>query len=210
MNGVRSNIQPVSISQNRRAMLSSNVTVSDRRAAIHEFKVNGQTSSSETGSEVRLASPGSVAVSTSLTVLLDEKRPDGIQPLSGWSVENARIAGTRLVNIEAVVNGRVAATKTITADGSEQKADFSLPILQSSWVAIRVKGAAHTNPVFVLVDNMPVRASRVSVEWIMRSLLESYEIASPRWSEKESANARAAYEYSYAVYQKRLTETKAP
>lgn len=210
MNGVRSNIQPISISQNRRAMLSNNATVSDRRAAIHEFKVNGHTPSSETGSEVRLATPGSVAVSASLTVLLDERRSDSTQASSGWSVENARIADTRLVNIEAIVNGRVAATRTITADGSEQRADFSLPIQQSSWVAIRVKGAAHTNPVFVLVDNMPVRASRVSVEWIMRSLLESYEVASPRWSEKESASARAAYEYSYAVYQKRLAETTVP
>jgi hypothetical protein len=44
----------------------------------------------------------------------------------------------------------------------------------------------------------------------MRSLLESYEVANPRWTEKESANARAAYEYSYAVYQKLLAETKAP
>jgi hypothetical protein len=210
MNGVRSNIQSVSISQNRRTMLSNDMAVSDRRAAIHEFKVNGRAPGNEIGSEVRLPSSGSVAVSASLAVSLDERRRDGAEPQSGWSVENARIADMRLVNVEAVVNGRVAATKTITADGSEQKVDFSLPIQQSSWVAIRIKGAAHTNPVFVLVDNMPVRASRASVEWIMRSLLESYEVANPRWTEKESANARAAYEYSYAVYQKLLAETKAP
>ncbi len=210
MNGVRSNIQPVSISQNRRTMLSNDITVSDRRAAIHEFRVDGRAPSNEIGSEVRLPSSGSVTVSTSLAVSLDERRPDSAEPRSGWDVENARIADTRLVNVEVVVNGRVAATKTITADGSEQKVDFSLPIRQSSWVAMRVKGAAHTNPVFVLVDNMPVRASRTSVEWIMRSLLESYQAVNPRWSGKEAANAHAAYEYSYAVYQKILAETKAP
>jgi hypothetical protein len=44
----------------------------------------------------------------------------------------------------------------------------------------------------------------------MRSLLEAYQAVNPRWSDKESANAHAAYEYSYAVYQKILTETKAP
>jgi hypothetical protein len=210
MNGVRSNIQSVSISQSRRTMLPDDMAVSERRAAIHEFKVNGRAPSSEIGSEVRLPSSGSVVVSASLAVSLDERRAAGAEPRSGWNVENARIADTRLVNVEVVVNGRVAATKTITADGSEQKVDFSLPIQQSSWVAIRIKGAAHTNPVFVLVDNMPVRASRASVEWIMRSLLEVYDAANPRWTEKESANARAAYGYSYAIYQQLLTETKAP
>jgi hypothetical protein len=210
MNGVRSNIQSVSISQSRRSILSNDMAVSDRRAAIHEFKVNGRAPSNETGSEVRLLSSGSVHVSASLAVLMDEKRHDDAEPRLGWNVENARISELRLVNVEAVVNGRLAATRTIAADGSEQKIEFNLPIQQSSWVAIRIKGAAHTNPVFVLVDNMPVRASRASVEWIMRSLLESYEAANPRWSQKESANARAAYEYSYAVYQKLLAETKAP
>jgi hypothetical protein len=210
MNGVRSNIQSVSISQSRRTLFSNDMAVSDRRAAIHEFKVNGRAPSNETGSEVRLPSAGSVVVSASLAVLLDERQHDDAESRSGWNVENARISDLRLVNVEAVVNGRVAATKTVAADGSEQKIEFSLPIQQSSWVAIRIKGAAHTNPVFVLVDHMPVRASRASVEWIMRSLLESYEAANPRWSQKESANARAAYEYSYAVYQKLLAETKAP
>jgi hypothetical protein len=210
MNGVRSNIQQVSISQSRRTMLSNDMAVADRRAAIHEFKVNGRAPGNEIGSEVRMPSSGSIAVSASLAVSLDERRAGGAEPRSGWNVENARIAGTQLVNLEAVVNGRVAATKTITADGSEQKVDFTLPIQQSSWVAIRIKGAAHTNPVFVLVDNMPLRASRASVEWIMRSLLEAYEAANPRWTEKESANAHAAYEYSYAVYQKILAETTAP
>src|ERR1700730_10100389 len=56
MNGVRSNIQPVSISQSRRTMLSNDITVSDRRAAIHEFRVNGRAPSNEIGSEVQLPS----------------------------------------------------------------------------------------------------------------------------------------------------------
>ncbi|SEC69185.1 CehA/McbA family metallohydrolase [Bradyrhizobium erythrophlei] len=210
MNGVRSNIQSVSILQSRRTMLSTDMAVSERRTAIHEFKVDGRAPSHEVGSEVRLPSTGNVAVSASLAVSLDEKRAGSAEPRPGWNVENARIGDTRLVNVEVVVNGRVAANKTIIADGTEQKVDFSLPIQQSSWLAIRIKGAAHTNPVFVLVDNMPVRGSRASVEWIMRSLLEAYEVANPRWTEKESANARAAYGYSYAVYQKRLAETKTP
>ena len=210
MNGTRSNIQPVSISQNRRTMLSNEMTVSDRRATIHDFRVNGHEPSAEMGSEVRLPSSAGIAVSATLNISLDETPPQAREPRSGWNVEDARITGTRLVNVEAIVNGRVAASQTITADGTEQKINFNLPIKQSSWVAIRVKGAAHTNPVFVLVDNMPVRASRASVEWIMRSLLEAYETVNPKWNEKESASAHAAYEYSYAIYQRILSETTAP
>jgi hypothetical protein len=71
-----------------------------------------------------------------------------------------------------VVNGRVVASKPLTANGREQSLAFRVPLSQSSWVALRLMGAAHTNPVFVLVDNMPVRASRASVEWSIRSLQE--------------------------------------
>jgi hypothetical protein len=209
MNGARSNIQPISISANRRAMSSGNLFVADTRTAIKEFKVNGLSPSSEVGSEVRLGSPGAVAISVALAARLGkpgEASPSG----SGWDLEQARIGDTQLVSVEVIVNGRVAASKTIAADGRDQQLDFNLPLQQSSWVAMRIKGAAHSNPVFVLVDNMPVRASKASVDWILRSLLEVYQTASMRWSPSQSASARSAYEYSYSVYQKILSETSAP
>ncbi len=71
-------------------------------------------------------------------------------------------------------------------------------------------GAAHTNPVFVLVDNMPIRASRGSVEWSMRALQEVYQANNSSWRPYDLLGARAAYEYSYAVYEKILAETTAP
>ena len=37
---------------------------------------------------------------------------------------------------------------------------FDVPIERSSWVALRILGTAHTNPVFVVVGGKPIRASR--------------------------------------------------
>ena len=35
----------------------------------------------------------------------------------------------------------------------------------SSWVALRIFPACHTNPVFVEVDGKPIRASKKSAQW---------------------------------------------
>ena len=57
--------------------------------------------------------------------------------------------GQRLV--EVVVNGRVAASREVPADGREHAVEFSVPIERSSWIAVRQFPQLHTNPVNVLV-----------------------------------------------------------
>ena len=68
--------------------------------------------------------------------------------------------GQRLV--EVVVNGRVAASREVPADGREHAVEFSVPIERSSWIAVRQFPQLHTNPVNVLVAGQPIRASRAS------------------------------------------------
>ena len=93
-----------------------------------------------------------------------------------WHIERARIGDTREVNLEVVVNGRPMASKIISADGQTRKIEFDVPIEQSSWVALRILGASHTNPAFILVDKKPIRASRASVEWDIRALEQCFEV----------------------------------
>lgn len=211
LNGARSNIKAVSISANRRLMRSRDLYVSDGHAVISDFRVNGRQPASEFGAEVSLPASRSVAVIATLSARLTPQSaiaaPDRTP---GWNIERARVPGTQLVAVEIVVNGRVAASKSVLADGTPQTVSFDIPIRQSSWVALRLMGAAHTNPVFVLVDKLPVRASRASVEWNMRSLLESYEAASADQGQNDDSGTRAAYRYAYAVYEKILSETSAP
>ena len=65
--------------------------------------------------------------------------------------------GQRLV--EVVVNGQVAASREVPADGKIHNLEFLLPIERSSWIALRHFPQLHTNPVNVIVGDRPIRAS---------------------------------------------------
>ncbi|HEX8878957.1 MAG TPA: CehA/McbA family metallohydrolase, partial [Candidatus Acidoferrum sp.] len=72
-----------------------------------------------------------------------------------WHIERARIGNTRQVPVELVMNGKPIARKEILADGTIQDVSFDVPVERSSWLAVRVLGSSHTNPIFVLVDGKP-------------------------------------------------------
>ena len=127
-----------------------------------------------------------------------------------WHLERARVGDTREVKLEVVVNGRPVAERNILADGTSRKVEFDVPVERSSWIALRILGASHTNPAWVLVDNAPVRASRRSIEWDIRALAQAFEVKRQGWRPEDYAEARAAYEYAHQVYAKRLSETTAP
>ena len=56
------------------------------------------------------------------------------------------------VPVELIVNGEAVEQKTIEADGNVHEVAFDYTPQRSSWVAVRIFPAAHTNPVFVEVD----------------------------------------------------------
>jgi hypothetical protein len=127
-----------------------------------------------------------------------------------WHIERARIGDTREVNLEVVVNGRPMASKIISADGQTRKIEFDVPIEQSSWVALRILGASHTNPAFILVDKKPIRASRASVEWDIRALEQCFEVKRVGWRREDIPEAIAAYQFALETYRKILGETISP
>ncbi len=87
-----------------------------------------------------------------------------------WDLERARIGETRKVPVEVIVNGQSVAKAEITADGSVEGVSFDVPIKYSSWVALRIYPSSHTNPVFVTVGGKPIRASKKSAEWCIKSV----------------------------------------
>jgi hypothetical protein len=127
-----------------------------------------------------------------------------------WHLERARIGDTRKVAVEVVMNGKPVATKEIVADGKPQDLEFNIPVKQSSWIAMRILGASHTNPAFVLVDKMPIRPSRASVEWDIKALQQAFEVKRNGWRPDDYDQAKAAYDYAFEVYRKVLSETTAP
>ena len=72
--------------------------------------------------------------------------------------------------VELIVNGRVAAARNVPADGEVHDLNFGIEIEQSSWVALRQFPQLHTNPVNVIVDGQPIRASRRSAQWCIETI----------------------------------------
>ena len=58
----------------------------------------------------------------------------------------------------------------VVADGSIKEYSFEVTIDRSSWVAARVMPSSHTNPIFVIVDQQPIRAYRRSIEWCLEGV----------------------------------------
>jgi hypothetical protein len=188
--------------------------VSEGRAHLMDFRVGGIELGTK-GSEISLSSPGTVHATVRVAAMLDANPHRDLQALSYdqkpyWTVERARVGDTREVPVELVVNGKVAARKQVIADGSMRDVAFEVPIARSSWVAVRILPAAHTNPIFVLVDNKPIRASRESARWCVNAVHQCWTQKAPRIAPNELAAARAAYEHAESVYKQLEAESDTP
>ncbi|HEY2933017.1 MAG TPA: CehA/McbA family metallohydrolase [Acidobacteriota bacterium] len=190
--------------------------VSDGKSHLMDFRVNGNGVGTG-GSELKLAGPETVKVDASVAAYL-ENHPDPVVarlPLDQkpyWSLERARISGGtgREVPVEVVVNGQVVAKRNILADGKIQNVHFDIPIKKSSWVALRIFPSSHTNPVFVLVGDKPIRASRRSAEWCLAAVNQCWTQKAPKISAAELDQARKAYDAAREVYRKIIAESEEP
>lgn len=123
-----------------------------------------------------------------------------------WHIERARIGNTREVSVELVMNGKPVAQKNLLADGAVREIAFETPIERSSWLAVRILGSSHTNPIFVLVDGKPIRASRQSAQWCLAGVNQCWTQKAPKISKAELPDAQAAYDHAREVYTKLIAE----
>ncbi len=105
------------------------------------------------------------------------------------------------------MNGRVAASQEIPADGREHAVEFPVSIDRSSWIAIRQFPQLHTNPVTVLIAGKPIRASRDSARWALACIDQLWRVRNARISPAERADAEKAYEEARAVYRRIAAES---
>ena len=68
-------------------------------------------------------------------------------------------------------------------------------------------GSSHTDPVFVLVDGKPIRASRRSAEWCLKSVDQAWSQKSPLISAAELPEAAKAFEHARQVYRQLISES---
>ena len=184
--------------------------VSDGRSHLLEFAVN-DVAMGERGSELRLASAGNVKLTARVAARLEEKPAPDLRGVAAdkkpyWHIERSRIEDTREVPVEVIVNGQSVAQQRIVADGTLRDVTFEIPIAQSSWVALRIRASSHTNPIFVVVADQPIRASRKSVEWCLRGVEQCWSQKERFISAAEKEQAKQAYEHARQVYRTRLAE----
>lgn len=186
--------------------------VSDGKSHLFDFKA-GNVKMGENGSELRLAAPGNVRLTATLAARLNEipnpeiqKRPYDQQPY--WDIERARIGSSRTVPVEAIANGKVVGRTEIVADGSLKEISFAVPIEQSCWVALRILPSSHTNPIFVIVNDKPIR-SRKSIEWCLKGVDQCWSQKQRFIKEDEMDLAKSIYQNARNVYRKRLSEATA-
>jgi hypothetical protein len=104
------------------------------------------------------------------------------------------------------VNGKSIARKNIMADGSVQELAFDVRVERSSWLAVRILGSSHSNPIFILVNGKPIRASRQSAEWCLAAVNQCWTQKAPKISKAELTDAQAAYDHAREVYTKLVAE----
>ena len=185
--------------------------VSDGFSHLMNFTANGLEMGTR-GSELRLTQAGAVRVTARVACLLPERpeRDGAPDPLARpfWTPEHARIPGSHDVTVELIQNGRPIASQRVQADGTLRDVAFEVRAEQSGWIALRILGSAHTNPIFVLVGERPIRASRRSAEWCLRGVDQcwSQKMRLIRVPEREAA--QRAYEHARVRYRQILAESQ--
>ena len=184
--------------------------VSDGRSHLLEFKA-GKLGVGENGSELKLSAPDTVHLTAKVAALLASKpdsamknRPADAKPY--WHLERARVGDTNEVPVELIVNGQSVEKKNIVADGKLQDVSFDVKIERSSWVALRILPSSHTNPIFVLVGDKPIRASRRSADWCLKGVDKCWSQKQRFIAHAEMDDARAAYDHARETYRKILSE----
>lgn len=196
------------------AVRNGRTYVSDGLTHLMDFAVNG-TAAGTGGSEIALASGTTAHVTVDVAALLDSvpNRAIAARPLDEkpyWSIERARIGDSRNIAVEVVVNGTAVATREVVADGQVRPLSFDVPIARSSWIAVRVLGAAHTNPVFAIVDGQPIRASRRSAEWCLAAVDQAWSQKAGNIRAGERDAAARAYDHARETYRRLIAESQAP
>jgi len=191
--------------------------VGDGRSHLFDLTVNdlgvGEKNRLGKPSYLHVTGEQSLNISVNASALVDEientdikSRPYGQKPY--WHIERARKPGTNLVPVELIVNGEPVEVQEIEANGDINALTFAYQPAKSSWVAIRILGACHTNPIFVIVDNMPIRASKASAEWCRQAVEVCWNAKKGRISPDEIGDAKAAWDHARKTYEQILKQTE--
>lgn len=203
-----------------RGLLDGRSYVGDGLSHLTRFEINGQKlgvpNASGEVSTLALERPATVRVETRVSAMLPTE-PDAqgtaiaqrrLDEKPYWHLERSRIAGSRTVPVELIVNGEPVARQTIVADGQWSDLKWDVPIERSSWVAVRIFPSMHTNPIFVSVQGQPIRANLRSAQWCRDAVDVCWEQKRKLIRPTELDEAASAYEVARKYYDRVIAESK--
>ena len=173
------------------ALAAGRSYVSDGRTHLMEFSASTSTTeqtleAGTNGSELKL------------------NRPETVK----FQVKVAGLYGdAHKLLVELIINGYPVAKQEVDSDGTERTLTFEHAIEKSSWAAIRVFPSGHTNPVFVIVDEKPIRASRSSAQWCLQSVEQCWKAKVNSYRADERETAAADYETARSAFRRIIKES---
>ncbi len=203
-----------------RGLMDGRSYVGDGLSHIEHFHVDqlamGKTGSSREISQLDLPQPASVSVTTRVAAWLPPQQDAQgaaiqqrrLDEKPYWHLERSRIADSRNVPVELIVNGESVARQSIAADGQWNDLQWNVPIEESSWVAMRIFPSLHTNPIFVQVDGKPIRANPQSAQWCRKAVDVCWEKKRPMIRESEQELAAQTYDRARAYYDAVVRESQ--
>ena len=170
--------------------------VSDGYAHALQFSVDDKLP----GEKVKLREKGKVTVKAKVAFAADS-------PLGTANGAKLPEGNTRMV--ELIVNGEVIASQKVLADDKEHDLTFYIPIDKSSWIALRHFPQLHTNPVEVVVNDQPIRASRKSALWAIGTIEQLWRVRNGVISPDERPEAERVFQWAIQRYRKIAEESPA-
>ncbi len=125
----------------------------------------------------------------------------------GTSV-GGRLAPSDSRTVELIVNGQWVEKKLVPADRKLHDVAFEYTPKKSCWIAIRSYPQMHTNPVFVSVDDKPIRASRDSAKWCAGTIEQLWRVRENNIAPTERTEARKTFLEAIAIYRKIAKEAE--
>ncbi|MDE0649666.1 MAG: CehA/McbA family metallohydrolase, partial [Gammaproteobacteria bacterium] len=125
----------------------------------------------------------------------------------------------RMHRLEIIQDGRVVHAVEAGGDGKSLSAELEIPVENSGWIAVRALGPpqhgamdsylfAHTNPVFVIADDEPIRSREDAaffVRWIDQVLYELRFM--DRWDDPaHKEEVLATFEEGRRLYQAQVED----
>lgn len=199
--------KPVNYDDYVAALKAGKSYVTEGRAHLLNFAVNGNEVGTN-NSELKLQGKQSLNIDVDVVAYLPPVADsNSLKPESNriyWSILASRIGNTQNLPVELIVNGRPVDTAVIVADGKIKKLHFKYDANRSCWVAVRILGAAHSNPFFINIDGKKISEPK-SAEWCMKAVDQCWKMKEPNIKQEEKAAAKDAYDKARKYYSDLMT-----